>query len=107
MREASQSLVNFRKPQEKILSLGTTKPSFAFYTQSKIYLLNTRGRIESFIQENDINNYPVDSVIVVTREKSIKRLQLQPEDYTILSQHGVYYVIRIDKEIFWNVEFAE
>ncbi|MGF1491895.1 MAG: ArnT family glycosyltransferase [Microcoleaceae cyanobacterium] len=107
LREISTLVPTVKRPNEEILMVGFKKPSVAFYSQQSIQFFEVRnffkgvepGRPLYYLYDAMQNRPQPTSILVISREKDLQKLNLTPENYQALEQQGRYQLIRIEKKI--------
>jgi 4-amino-4-deoxy-L-arabinose transferase-like glycosyltransferase len=98
LRELSSIVKQERQPGERLVFFGFMRPTLVYYTQDVV----------DSITESDIDNGPalqyfskpgnIPTVLIISEQKYLNKLKLEPSDYQIIKKEGLYQLIRIDKQ---------
>lgn len=99
LRELAPEIVEQKQVNESIWMLGFKKPSLVFYTQQHIDFFKNGDKLEEYLRQNPEVITESSSVLIVSRNRELKKIGLYPEDYRELDYRGVYKLVRasIDK----------
>ena len=96
LRQISLRVQQVHQPHEPLIVIGVFKPSLVFYTQQPIEFMTYD--IEKRLLELFPENRPVDTILMITKPKEIKKLGLKSSDYQLLENQGGYQLIRIKRD---------
>lgn len=94
LRELAPEIVELHQPNEDIWMLGFNKPSLVFYTHRSIDFFKNRDKLNEYFQQNPNLASKDASVLIVSRNRDLKKIGLYPEDYQELDYRGVYKLVR-------------
>ncbi|MGK7876996.1 MAG: ArnT family glycosyltransferase [Xenococcaceae cyanobacterium] len=98
LRQLSEMVAQVEQPGEELFMVGFKKPSVAFYTQRQVQFFKTNRRgINDLKNTADIQAHP-STVLILSRQKDMTKLRLQPQDYQRLDKKGRYQLIRVSKQ---------
>jgi 4-amino-4-deoxy-L-arabinose transferase-like glycosyltransferase len=94
LRHLARTILQVRQPGERLMMAGYSKPSLVFYTQSSFTFISEHDRVLPTLRKLR-RNPRRRSVLLIVRARKIKDTKLKPEQYQVLSQSGVFQLIRI------------
>ncbi len=95
LRELAPVIAEVQQPHEDIWMLGFKKPSLVFYTQRSVNFWKNRHKLNDYFARTGIPSNPNQNVLIVSRDRDLKKIGLYPENYTELDYQGVYKLIRV------------
>ena len=95
LRELAPVIAEVQQPNEDIWMLGFKKPSLVFYSQRSVNFLKNRDKINDYFAKTGIPSHQNQYILVVSRDRNLKKIGLDREDYTELDYQGVYKLIRV------------
>ena len=98
LRELASLVKEERNPEERLVFLGFMRPTLVFYTQEVV----------DSVTEADIDNGPAldyfksvegsPTVLMISEEKYLNKLGLDPSDYQLIHQEGIYKLLRVSQQ---------
>ncbi|WP_036485646.1 glycosyltransferase family 39 protein [Myxosarcina sp. GI1] len=98
IKNLAQTVIEVKQPTEELWMLGFEKPSLVFYSQNLAKFFRNDEQIEDYYRQPDVTKPQASSVLIVSRDRELKDLDLQPQDYQVLDNEGVYKLIRISTQ---------
>jgi 4-amino-4-deoxy-L-arabinose transferase-like glycosyltransferase len=102
LRRIARTILQVRQPGERLMMAGYSKPSLVFYTQSSFTFIAEHDQILPRIQRlkrtpkrRAASQIPQGSVLLIVRARKIKDTKLKADQYQLISQAGVFQLIRI------------
>jgi hypothetical protein len=98
LRQISKSIVQVRTPREEVIMIPQTfeKPSLVFYTKQPVTFLRYPSEAIPRIQKKT-KQFNLKSVLLISSSKSLKEAGLKPKQYKLISQAGIYQLVRVPK----------
>jgi 4-amino-4-deoxy-L-arabinose transferase-like glycosyltransferase len=94
LRRIARTILQVRQPGERLMMAGYSKPSLVFYTQSSFTFIAEHDQVLPRIQR--LKRTPKRrSVLLIVRARKIRDMKLQAGQYELISQSGVFQLIRI------------
>jgi 4-amino-4-deoxy-L-arabinose transferase-like glycosyltransferase len=94
LRNIANTILQVRQPGERLMMVGYAKPSLVFYTQSQFTFIAEHDEVLPTIQKLK-RNRKRRSVLLVVRARKLRDTHLTPNQYQLVSQSGVFKLIRI------------
>jgi len=94
LRQIANTILQVRQPGERLLMVGYSKPSLVFYTQNPFTFIAEHDEVIPTLQRLK-RNRKRRSVLLVVRARKIKDTHLSPNQYQLISQSGVFQLVRI------------
>lgn len=94
LRNIANTILQVRQPGERLMMVGYTKPSLVFYTQSPFTFIAEHDAVLPTLQKLK-RNQKRRSVLLVVRARKLRDTHLTPNQYQLVSQSGVFKLIRI------------
>jgi 4-amino-4-deoxy-L-arabinose transferase-like glycosyltransferase len=94
LRELASEIVELQQPDREVWMLGFNKPSLVFYTRRSIDFFKNRDKLNEYFQQDPDLATKDNSVLIVSRNRDLKKIGLYPEDYQELDYRGVYKLVR-------------
>jgi 4-amino-4-deoxy-L-arabinose transferase-like glycosyltransferase len=98
LRQLSETIVQVQKPEEELWMIDFKKPSLVFYTHRSVRFFKHQEHVDAYFQESGDKQPKYPTILILGREKHIKRLDIKPQDYQILDTQGVYQLIRVSTQ---------
>jgi 4-amino-4-deoxy-L-arabinose transferase-like glycosyltransferase len=95
LRQIASTITHVRQPHERLIMAGYNKPSLVFYTQSPFVFISEHDKVLPYIKRIKRNRRN-HSVLLVVRTRKLKDTRLNPNQYQVLSQSGVFQLIRVN-----------
>ena len=95
LRQISETIIRVKEPQEQLWMIGFQKPTLVFYTQHPVSFFKHPQELNSYLQTQTDKFARSTQILLVSRPKEIKRLNLQPQDYQKIDDRGAYQLIRL------------
>ncbi len=103
LRQLAQTVVEVRRPAEKLLMIGFEKPSLVFYTGQPVkYYLQARKAVRRMKQMAIIEPTP-ETVLILGYSKEIAKIGLGDRQDQDLGQAGAYQLLRVSKHKLLNL----
>jgi len=102
LRQIAQAAVQVAQPKEELimLSQGFPKPSLVFYTQRHVSYLLQPSQVLPYIQRSLTQQPNAKSVLFVASSKMLSKTGLTPNQYQVISQAGIYHLVRVKNSEF-------
>ncbi|MEB3312158.1 MAG: glycosyltransferase family 39 protein [Snowella sp.] len=97
-RELAREVGKVAKPQEWVFLMGYLRYSLVHYSQRRIEFFDDANFAIDFLKDPTKTN-PLSTVLIVTEPKFMERFNLQPGDYQLIDEKGVYKLIRVSKSV--------
>ncbi len=95
LRQIAAEITRVRTPRERLIMAGYNKPSLVFYTQSPFVFISEHDKVLPYLQRLQPNRRN-RSVLLVVRTRKLKDTRLDPSQYQVLFQSGVFQLIRVN-----------
>ena len=95
LRQISQTIIQVQQPQEEIWMVGFQKPTLVFYTQRPIKFFIHPQALNSYLETQTDQLTQSKQILLISRPKEMKILNLQSSDYQQIDVQGVYQLIRL------------
>lgn len=103
LRQLAQTVVEVRRPAEKLVMIGFEKPSLVFYTQQPVkYYLRARKAVRRMKQMAQREPTP-ETVLILGDAEEISQIGLGDRQYQDLGKAGAYQLMRVEKQKFLNL----
>jgi 4-amino-4-deoxy-L-arabinose transferase-like glycosyltransferase len=98
LRQIAQSIIQVRTPDEEVIMIPQTfeKPSLVFYTKRPVTFLRNSSEAIPRIQKKT-KRFNFKSVLLIGSNKSLKEAGLKPKQYKLITQAGIYQLVRVPK----------
>jgi len=94
--ELSQTIQQVQAPDEEILMVGFKKPSVVFYTEEPVTFIYSPNEAIAHLRDTlDRTPKPTSALMIGTAD-ILEESRLKPRQYGVISEAGVYRLIRID-----------
>ncbi|NEO35953.1 MAG: glycosyltransferase family 39 protein [Moorea sp. SIOASIH] len=100
LRQLSAIAVQEKQSSEELIMIGFKKPSVVFYTQQPVTYMSKGKKARNYMKEIAVTQPSPPSVLMLARNKRLKKAKLKPDQYTTLASLGPYKLIRVSKQIF-------
>ncbi len=94
LRNIANTILQVRQPDERLMMVGYTKPSLVFYTQSPFTFIAEHDAVLPAIKKLK-RTRKYRSALLVVRDRKLRDTHLTPNQYQLISQSGVFKLIRI------------
>jgi 4-amino-4-deoxy-L-arabinose transferase-like glycosyltransferase len=96
LRQIATTIVQEQLPSERIVMVGFSKPSVAFYTQLPInYTVHPADLAAWLHRPHRPRRRVPSSILVLGLPRKLQELKLKPNEFTTLEQAGAYTLIRV------------
>lgn len=95
LRQLADTIVQVQQPQEPVVMIGFGKPSLVFYTQRPITYFPDADEAAKDLRRLARQNRQADSLLLLGRSRKIEEAGIQPEQYQLVEQAGVYQLVRM------------
>lgn len=108
LRQLSLQIPQVQQPNEEVIMIGFQKPSIVFYSQQPVEYLTTRNFFKpnnqpiEYLKDTVLDSPQTFKALVISRQKDLNKIGLQPQDYQVLNHQGSYVLVRIDKRMILN-----
>ena len=99
LRELAYLAREVEQPGEELVMIGFEKPTLVFYSQRSVGFFERASGAIAYFQDNP-QLHTNTSLLLIFRDKYLKKTQLQPEDYQSIARKGAYQLLRVEKEKF-------
>jgi 4-amino-4-deoxy-L-arabinose transferase-like glycosyltransferase len=95
LRQIAETITRVRRPRERLIMAGYRKPSLVFYTQSNFVFISEHDKVLPYLQRLKPNRRN-RSVLLVVRRRKLEDTRLDPRQYQVISQSGVFQLLRVN-----------
>ena len=92
LRQLAQVAVQMQQPAEDLIMLGFKKPSLVFYTRQHVTYLNQPTKVVAYLQQQPSDRA---GALIIAGAKPLQQSGLQPKQYQLISNAGVYRLVRV------------
>ncbi len=98
LRQIADTINQQRQPQEELVTIGFEKPSLVFYTQNSLEHFQGIVSGSRYLRQLATTKPTPPTVLILTNSRRLERLELQPQEYQLLTEKPNYRLIRITKD---------
>lgn len=103
LRQLAQTVVEVRRPAEKLIAIGFEKPSLVFYTQERVkYYLRARKAVRR-MKQMAVREPATETILILGESKEIAKMGLSDRQYEDLGKAGAYQLMRVSLQEFINL----
>ena len=104
LRQIAEIIVQEKLPEEETIMIAFEKPSLVFYTQEPITFFRRSTNAREYLQKQATSQVKPSSVLILGWRNKLRGAGLRPKHYKdIFYQIGSYQLVRVDKQIFLDV----
>ena len=95
LRQLAQLATQVKVPGEEVIMIGFAKPSVVFYSQAPVVYVKKLEEAVNYIQKQKSQSPP--TILILSQLDKLEEAKLQPHQYQLLGNAGVYHLIRVPK----------
>lgn len=96
IKQLSLMVLQVQQTGEELIAVGFLKPSIVFYSQRPVRFISHAYKVhDNLLGLSNLAN----TVLLLTNQKNIQQLNLQPNDYQLLGQQDNYFLLRINRQV--------
>ncbi|MGL4377578.1 MAG: ArnT family glycosyltransferase, partial [Microcoleaceae cyanobacterium] len=95
LRQLAQLATQVKMPLEEVIMIGFAKPSVVFYSQAPVVYVKKLEEAVNYIQKQKSQSPP--TILILSQPDKLEEAKLQPHQYQLLGNAGVYHLIRVPK----------
>jgi 4-amino-4-deoxy-L-arabinose transferase-like glycosyltransferase len=95
LRQLAQLATQVKIPGEEVIMIGFAKPSVVFYSQAPVVYVKKLEEAVNYIQKQKSQSPP--TILILSQLDKLEEAKLQPHQYQLLGNAGVYHLIRVPK----------
>ncbi|NER36270.1 MAG: glycosyltransferase family 39 protein [Oscillatoria sp. SIO1A7] len=104
LRQIAEIIVQEKHPEEETIMIAFEKPSLVFYTQEPITFFRRSTNAREYLQKQAASQGKPSSVLILGWPNKLRGAGLRPKHYQdIFYQIGSYQLVRVDKQVFLDV----
>jgi 4-amino-4-deoxy-L-arabinose transferase-like glycosyltransferase len=95
LRQLAQLATQVKIPGEEVIMIGFAKPSVVFYSQAPVVYVKKLEAAVNYIQKQ--KSQSPATILILSEPDKLEEAKLQPHQYQLLGNAGVYHLIRVPK----------
>jgi 4-amino-4-deoxy-L-arabinose transferase-like glycosyltransferase len=95
-RELSLMVKEVIKPQEEVVLIGFNRYSLVYYSEQKVKFIDNSQALIDYLKKSQNQQIKSETILILSPTEELDKLGLNPEQYNVISQKGVYQLIRIN-----------
>lgn len=104
LRQMAEIIVQVRHPEEETIMIAFEKPSLVFYSQEPIAFFRRSTNAREYLQKQAASVTEPGSALILGLPKKLRGAGLRRRHYKdIFYQVGPYQLVRVDKQVFLDV----
>lgn len=93
LRQLSEIVVAKRQPQEELVLFGFIRPSVVFYAEQPVIFFDSKREFFDYLEKKKATQ---ENFLLITDSRKIAKLNLQKDDFQLVSNKRNYQLIEID-----------